>query len=54
MYRNFRFSAASTLELQCDIMKFKLIVRYNFTCKIKMSVNTLQKQALNRRYSEKI
>jgi hypothetical protein len=37
MYRNFRFSAASTLELPHDIMKFKLIVRYNFTCKINIT-----------------
>jgi len=54
MYINFRFSAASTLELPCDIMKFKRIVRYNFTCKIKISVNTLQKQALNWIHSKKI
>jgi hypothetical protein len=54
MYRNFKLSAASILELLCDIMKFKLIVRYNFTWKIKTSVNTLQKQALNLRHSKKI
>jgi hypothetical protein len=43
------------MELPRGIMKLKLVVGYNFTRKIKISVNTLQKQAPNgdiqRKYS---